>query len=55
MLRKAIYGLKNGARIWYETVVKVVTNGWKQQQIRPDIICMEKNKEKHWYYGDACR
>ena len=24
MLRKAVYGLKDAARVWYETVVRVV-------------------------------
>ena len=25
MLRKAVYGLKDAPRVWYETVVRVVT------------------------------
>ena len=50
MLRKAVYGLKDAAKVWYETVVKVVTEkgGGKKKQIEPDIICVEKKRENHW-------
>ena len=54
-LRKAVYDLKDAARVWYETVVGVLAEmGGKKKQIGPNIICLEEERKNHWYYGDIC-
>ena len=40
--RKSICGLKDAARVWYEAVVRVVT----ETQTGPDIICVEEKRER---------
>ena len=55
MLRKAGYGLKDAARVWYETMVNSNRNGWKKKQTGPYIICIGEKRENHRYNGNACR
>ena len=54
-LRKAVYGLKDAARVLYETVVGMLAKmGRRNKQVGPNIICLEEERKNHWCYGDTC-
>ena len=43
MLRKAVYGLKDAARVWYETMVRVVTDmGGRRSRLDPTSFVPKK-------------
>ena len=45
MLRKAIYGLNDAARVWYETGVRVVTEmGGRRSKLDPTLFVWRKRE-----------
>ena len=42
MLRKAVYGLKDATRVWYETVVRVVTEVGGRSRLDPTLFVWKK-------------
>ena len=45
MLRKAVYGLKEATRVWYEKVVRVVTKMGGRRSKLELTLCGEKEGE----------
>ena len=61
MLNKAVYGLKDAARVWYEKVVKVISErGGQRSRLDPTLFVGKKKKRitglmvihvDNFYYG----